>query len=1347
MPRPIVRIVMMGCFAFLLGGICIVSTVADERNAAVDVDASISLRLVRDARQSPLPAPGAPTADLVEACMKAAGRIDDVWIDAGAPGGSIGLRRWVRETWDRLPIDARTAAEPVLTSRWQAELAGPMQPTEDVLRSALSRWGHAASAGPAWRAYAQRLMDRGRFDLARLAWERAGRVAGTAIERAECWRGGELAAVLSQQRRDIPQWPRDESSPGPYPARRALSPSPPPELASVRVTGIDGDTTLAAWHAQLLAARLKVRSSPIRSRESLDASPATGAAIADMRNGHRLRTEQLAAEFGVVDDARTGLARSDAHLFWKTSDRLAAYSLADGRVIWQRDSPEFAAVAKHCEAESSSAVARAYALRSHQADARARGVTAAGPFVLSIEPPAGASHERPEWSLAERRLPVSRLRRTAPLVLTAIDAETGMPAWTYPHEVPSGWTGDDGVMGSPAVTDGLVYVLMKDGLTVSLVSLDLTTGRRVADVVLGRWPDDPTNDLTALRCDARVVWIDDLLLCLTGAGQIAAVDPLTMTFAWATSYAPRPKPTIPREDDFCDASTFEDDWWNGRRDHGLTFTTSEWIVAPGDAAMVAAIDRQTGQIRWRKPVAGRFALCGAVNRTVCWIAADQLIWCDAEAGRELRSDRIGPVISSAVPVESSLLFNTVDGRVWRASPDAPPAVLATMQPGGRMAKANGRLWSIGRHGLARGPAIDDVAAAIHGKSPEAMWDNSRRPDDHNSIAVERNWPVRIMHPKQFADDRPLREWRTVSTPSLQLHSREAQQALEKLHRARTARTTGDVAEAARLLNELRESIDQTPIGFDPTDDRMVWMSAVVSQEAAAWDATPLADRLRTSLRWNPTPESAKTAHTHGAHGERSATKWPMESPRVSVSIARNDDVYYWPQPIAGDEHRGLGPMGGDDLFLAAHRLGHSLRIDRAGGRGTTQLSTPAISPRAHDAASWQCRRHGSVVSLCAGDAAWGVFAAAERDASHLAFAAAAEATFDVRRRLPWEYRGENPWAHWPGEPSQRLFDAFGRPTIDVAGLTHSAVLVATQGRLTAIGMDPPECLWSVGVVASSVRVIHRGEELMCLAPGRRHVVVRSAIDGSWMRDFDLPVPADRLLSVDDAGFVLDVDVPDSKARHIARRPWSSPADETRWQFTPDARLVFRDGTLWAADPIARTVSMIDLASNEAPHVVISKDDSLNFAKFLVWSDAERWYLVASQAIEAESIWRDVQRPGDRRRECIDGWIIAVDRTTQTEVWRRRPEREGWLLDQPLDVPFLMVAHRQVSANERERMSKTGPGFVRLIDRRTGDDILRQEFPAWQPYCVVDANPDCGRIRISFERADVVLDYSDERPAP
>ncbi|HET6426229.1 MAG TPA: PQQ-binding-like beta-propeller repeat protein [Planctomycetaceae bacterium] len=249
--------------------------------------------------------------------------------------------------------------------------------------------------------------------------------------------------------------------------------------------------------------------------------------------------------------------------------------------------------------------------------------------------------------------------------LTAFDLQNGQLLWEI-----GGPRGDDELplaghffLGPPLVMGDMLYCLTESDSELRLLQLQVDSVTGAVALVWSQVlvaPDQPVS-VTALRRVSGLTptWAEGLLLCPTGCGILAAVDPLRKQLAWGFQYEsqePRPltqRTLMMRPGNAARMSMpFRPDEELSRWiDAAPVFARGLVLFTPRDSAELICLDAVTGEVRWRRPRGSSLMVAGVQD--------DRVIVVGRSAVESLRLSDGEPVwtLATPMPVGQGLLLS------------------------------------------------------------------------------------------------------------------------------------------------------------------------------------------------------------------------------------------------------------------------------------------------------------------------------------------------------------------------------------------------------------------------------------------------------------------------------------------------------------------------------------------------------------------------------------------------------------------------------------------------------------------------------------------------------------------
>ncbi len=301
-------------------------------------------------------------------------------------------------------------------------------------------------------------------------------------------------------------------------------------------------------------------------------------------------------------------------------------------------------------------------------------------------------------------------RRLSCSQVIALDLARGRVLWRVPEFLPhqdpalpkiSGLIRDPRpdvfYLGPPTPVGGSLYVVGQKGREIRLDVLSAETGETKWSLPLATAAASLLKDGMRRRLACPVVAHRGLLLCPTGAGVLAAVDPHSQTCRWIARYPREDTPVLspggfPAGNPNVHAGT--DSWWNGWRDVNLIVEDDAAILCSPESEHLFAVSLSTGAVLWKQPRGdGLFIASGPAGQPLV-IGSQSVRALSAKTGRVLWQKSIplpaGRGATLHADEGSEYLLPIQNGGVLRIDPlrkTARPTFPAGLPPMGNLAAA------------------------------------------------------------------------------------------------------------------------------------------------------------------------------------------------------------------------------------------------------------------------------------------------------------------------------------------------------------------------------------------------------------------------------------------------------------------------------------------------------------------------------------------------------------------------------------------------------------------------------------------------------------------------------------
>ena len=450
------------------------------------------------------------------------------------------------------------------------------------------------------------------------------------------------------------------------------------------------------------------------------------------------------------------------HVIVRALDEIKAFDLVTGNPQWTIASTEFQQIGmRGFENNAFQALVTDWAQRRTQADSVFGRMSTDGSHLFAIQEPDRSSEHR-----IDRESPKGRFRGPSFNKLCSYSIQTGALEWDvgeaptesgghfkYPRfplqrfdertENGEARTESGGpfrgffFQGSPLLLDGQLYVVAQHDTELQLLVLEPENGNLVWSMSIGTAPLPIEEDLQHSRIACPIVWSDGLLLCPTGSGVVAAVDPFLRSIVWGYRYPARTVSTIDLagRPGLPGSSISHEPWWESWREPFVTVInlpekraivedeketpglseTSILVFASPESEQLHAIQLPEGKPLWQIPRNGGLFVSGFADDMVVIIEGDAIRTHDLYTGQLRWRTIIAEVSGPAALVGSVLIvpdrfggttFLAVnDGRLLSESSSSEPPL------GGLVETERGWI-AASRQGVMLLPRLDEVRRSV-----------------------------------------------------------------------------------------------------------------------------------------------------------------------------------------------------------------------------------------------------------------------------------------------------------------------------------------------------------------------------------------------------------------------------------------------------------------------------------------------------------------------------------------------------------------------------------------------------------------------------------------------------------
>ena len=324
----------------------------------------------------------------------------------------------------------------------------------------------------------------------------------------------------------------------------------------------------------------------------------------------------------------------------------------------------------------------------------------------------------------------------------------------------------------------------------------------------------------------------------------------------------------------------------------------------------------------------------------------------------------------------------------------------------------------------------------------------------------------------------------------------------------------------------------------------------------------------------------------------------------------------------------------------------------------------------------------------------------------------------------------------------RLVNSFGQTLEGLSPVRSRYFCYRNQAKLIAIDTQTGKRLWERLDVPPDCQAMGDDDQVYLWNTDAQSMQVLSAIDGQIIRQHPWNVSRDDVLM------------------HQGRFQWSVVR-------APVTKVEMKDAnsgmTVWSREFAANSTPFVmdqqhlgviiptgllqmisaETGSPLGESMTIDLPDQIE--RIVATHDAHRWYVTISGRVpklpnlQAEHVWGAVRTP------FVNGWMYGIDRRTATISWRRYIDSESIPLTASKVVPVMVQSWRL--PNQDTGIGNTSMGILKMVDLRSGREILTHREPSLQPYFSVISNETRESIDVMTEREMFTLNFGDKAKSP
>lgn len=473
-------------------------------------------------------------------------------------------------------------------------------------------------------------------------------------------------------------------------------------------------------------------------------------------------------------------------------------------------------------------------------------------------------------------------------------------------------------------------------------------------------------------------------------------------------------------------------------------------------------------------------------------------------------------------------------------------------------------------------------------------------------------------------------------------------------------------------------------------------------------------------------------------------RWPDRMPNVDQQTVPHGDVHFVPVRIQSSDASLLS-----GLDVAVRRDGGELQFACAGysGTWTKLLPRPPKYLRGNFANLDQVEAHavGHQLILRIGSEVFGVLPFNARGEPR------AELT-DLRLDMAPDYSQlPNELTPYPEvapakvglrHEGARLIESSGRPFSGLSAVCANYLCYRSQSKVVVADLQTGRRLWERFDLPQSCLVLGDDDFVYLWDPEEKTIQSLSVIDGHEVNQVPWTVSPDDYL-MQQGGRVWSIDrqqltTISLKNARDGSTMWSRDFAENAIPFVMDQT------TLGVVDPIGTLhILSADTGAPLGEPLTVECPDRIE--RIVSLQDEHRWYVAISAPVPkltnllAEQLW------GASRVTFVNGWLYGIERKTPGISWRRHLDSECLPRHVSQFAPvILQMGRRPVSDNPAETNLV---GHLRILDKRTGHEILTRQDIALHAYSTLIPSDDFETLMIYTERQTFRLNYDTSTTDP
>ncbi len=523
-------------------------------------------------------------------------------------------------------------------------------------------------------------------------------------------------------------------------------------------------------------------------------------------------------------------------------------------------------------------------------------------------------------------------------------------------------------------------------------------------------------------------------------------------------------------------------------------------------------------------------------------------------------------------------------------------------------------------------------------------------------------------------------------------------------------------------------LDKPQRSHRPTHDFLRRRLAIMRLESLGGDVAPRARQLARSTTRNIAPP------------------WPEAAPVPAAVRPWNSFINQWPMPVQPDPQADLAGLSVDFQLQGFDRRRQSMGVHFAGaGQGSPwSIDLPKSNRSLAQSADYrQAQTVGPLVLVQAGTGLFGIVPfdeAGERRATHIwdvpwidQWGAVASQSVSFLPRLSDVAPGRHPLD----------LDDFGRPLTQTGPVTSARFYYREFDRLVACDTATGRRLWDRRPFPADALAAGDENHLLLVLPRQNRIVTLDPLDGRLLADRPFGESTGQWRGTIGATAVLRSRESPSPAAADSSglAAFDLVSGQIRWRHAVEANAVeFLVGRRLVGTVEPTAIRLFDVASGKQ-QASLPLELSREVADVYAIDDPFALMICVFGPPAIEQLRPPLMLVGNRRRPYANGTVYGLDPATLKLKWTLNLDRSVFPLDQPTDIPLLVIndAVLFIDENGQELRNDRIRCFDKRTGRQVGDDLLGQYIGGYG--FVIDRDQTAGWIQVRTSKGIFRYDFS------